>query len=127
MNRMENYIKETVEERLKENPFYVQELLQYGCQNGAEPEMIYYDDTVKFFKKYRKEINELLGNLVKETGLELDQLLKDWDIDDPLASSTHNQNLLAWVAWEETVCRLYTITNLCYSLKKKEKRRKDYD
>ena len=107
MNNMENYIKETVEERLKENPFYVRELLQYGCKSGVEPEMIYYDDTVKFFKKYREEINELLGNLVKETGLELGQLLKDWDIDDPLASDTYNQNLLAWVAWEETVYRLY--------------------
>ena len=107
MNNMENYIKETVEERLKENPFYVRELLQYGCKNGIEPEMIYYDDTVEFFKKYREEINELLGNLVKETGLELGQLLKDWDIDDPLASDTYNQNLLAWVAWEETVYRLY--------------------
>jgi hypothetical protein len=69
--------------------------------------MIYYDDTVKFFKKYRKEINLLLSELTSSTGLPIEQLLKNWDIDDPLASNTHNQNLLAWVAWEETVYRLY--------------------
>ncbi len=107
MNKLERFVKETVEERLKDDPFYVEDLLQYGCQNGVEPEMIYYDDTVKFFKKYKEEINELLANLVKETGLQLGQLLKDWDIDDPLARDTHNQNLLAWFAWEETVYRLY--------------------
>jgi len=105
--KMENYIKKTVEKRLKENPFYVRDLLQYGCQNGVEPELIYFEDTLKFFKKYKKEINELLGNLVKETGLELGQLLKNWDIEDPLAIDTNNQNLLAWFAWEETIRRLY--------------------
>jgi hypothetical protein len=104
---MENYIKKTVKERLKENPFYVRDLLRHGCKSAVEPEMICCYDTTKFYKKYKKEINLLLRELIFSTGLPIEQLLKDWDTDDPLASDTWNQNLLAWVAWEETVYRLY--------------------
>lgn len=107
MNRMERYIKKTVKRRLKDDSEYVKDLLTHGCQNGFEIGMIYYDDTIAFFKRYKKEINTLLAKTISDTGCSLDQLFKDWDKTDPLALDIPNQNLLAWFAWEETVYRLF--------------------
>ena len=36
------------------------DVLHYGCQSGILGELIYYADTVRFYKQYRQEINDLL-------------------------------------------------------------------
>ena len=64
--------------------------------------MIYYHETLKFYKTHKKEINELLYEMIQSTGLPPEQLFRDWDSEDPLALDTGNQNLLAWFAYEET-------------------------
>ena len=33
------------------------DVLHYGCQSGVVGELIYYSDTVRFYKQYRQEIN----------------------------------------------------------------------
>lgn len=35
------------------------DVLNYGCQSGVVGELIYYTDTVRFYKQYRQEINNL--------------------------------------------------------------------
>ena len=41
------------------------DVLHYGCQSGIVGELIYYSDTVRFYKQYRQEINALLYDLTK--------------------------------------------------------------
>lgn len=81
------------------------DVLHYGCQSGAVSFLIYYSDTVQFYKRYKDEINDLLSNLMAETGLyDLSDLFGDkWDKDDPLICDDFNQNLLAWFGFEETL------------------------
>lgn len=81
------------------------DVLYHGCQSGIVSELIYYSDTIRFYKQYKQEINDLLYNTMNETGLYApSELLSDrWDIEDPLAQDTHNQNLLAWFGFEETL------------------------
>ena len=45
------------------------DVLHYGCQSGIVGELIYYTDTVRFYKQYRQEINTLLYDIMNETGL----------------------------------------------------------
>ena len=45
------------------------DVLHYGCQSGIVGELIYYSDTVRFYKQYRQEINTLLYDLMNGTGL----------------------------------------------------------
>ena len=74
-----------------------------GCQSGMVNHLIYYTDTAKFYKKYKKEIAELLVESLEATGLGVDELFGDnWDDTDPLADDTQNQNLLSWFGFEET-------------------------
>lgn len=79
------------------------DIMQGGCQSGIVGNMIYYSDTVKFYKLYREEIDSMLVELLDDTGLSVNELFGDkWDSDDPFARDIYNQNLLAWFGFEET-------------------------
>lgn len=81
------------------------DVLYHGCQSGVVGALIWYSQTTAFYKKYRNEINELLKELMDSTGLySMKELFgKNWDDEDPLILDTHNQNLLAWFGFEETL------------------------
>lgn len=81
------------------------DVLHNGCCSGVVSELIYYYDTVRFYKQYRQEINEMLYNIMNETGLyaPLELFGDKWDKEDPLAQDDFNQNLLAWFGFEETL------------------------
>ena len=63
------------------------DVLYHGCQSGIVGELIYHTDTVKFYKQYRQEINNLLYDTMNGTGLYApSELFGDkWDKEDPLA------------------------------------------
>lgn len=83
------------------------DLMYGGCQSGIVGHLIYYTDTVKFYKKHREEIDRLLGDMCDDTGMTPSELFGDkWERDDPLARDTMNQNLLAWFGFEETARNL---------------------
>ena len=86
----------------------MEDLQQYGCVSGMIGELIYYDDTEKFFDKYKEEINDLLSNVIDGTGCSMEELFGDkFDKEDPLIIDYSNKNLLAWFGFEETVNNLY--------------------
>ncbi len=88
--------------------YIFRDVLEHGCQSGIVGELIYYSDTVAFYKRYKTEINELLSEYMSETGLyNLSELFgKYWNTEDPLATDVYNQNLLAWFGFEETLRRI---------------------
>lgn len=73
------------------------DVLYYGCQSGTVGFLIWYSDTVRFYKQYKDEIDELLYDLMNGTGIySLPELFGDkWDKEDPLGNSDFNMNLLA--------------------------------
>jgi len=85
--------------------YVFRDVLNHGCVSGIVGELIWYSDTVKFYKKYREEISELLKDFMDGTGIySMNDLFgKRWDDEDPLAIEQYNQNLLAWFGFEETL------------------------
>ena len=81
------------------------DVLHYGCQSGAVGFLIWYSDTVRFYKQYKDEIDELLYDLMNGTGIySLPELFGDkWDKEDPLGNNDFNMNLLAWFGFEEAM------------------------
>ena len=79
-----------------------------GCKSGACHDLICYGQTKRFYEDYENEINELLVNLLKDCGCESPSKLfgDNWDNTDPLAREEHNQNLLAWFAFKETMWKV---------------------
>lgn len=82
----------------------INEVLEYGCVSGTVGELIYYHDTLKWYKQYKKEIVAMLKTTMQELGASNPSEVfgKNWDADDPFAEDTSNQNLLAWFSYEET-------------------------
>ena len=87
---------------------FLEDLMQGGCQSGMVSGLIYYNDTVKFYKAHKKEIKALLVDMLAETGYTdpIGLFGDKWDKSDPFADDTNNQNLLAWFGFEETARRL---------------------
>ena len=75
---------------------FIENILNCGCASGIVGELIYYCDTLKFYKKFQHEIIDLLNNLLRDCGCSTSELFGDkWDKEDPLALEENNQNLLA--------------------------------
>jgi hypothetical protein len=83
------------------------DLMQGGCQSGMVGAMIYYRDTVKFYKKHMAEIDAMLQESCSECGCTPAELFGEkWEDGDPLARDDMNMNLLAWFGFEETARHL---------------------
>jgi len=84
-------------------------LFQGGCASGMVGDLIYYKDTIPFFKRHKNEIVGIAKEQANDYGVSFGQMLEGlngWDKDDPLCDDTQNQNLLAWFGFEETARRL---------------------
>ena len=79
------------------------DIMRGGMQSGIISQLIYYKDTLAWYKKYRKEIMVLLTDAMSDYGSynPSDLFGRNWDVEDPLAHDTTNQNLLAWFSFEK--------------------------
>lgn len=107
-NRLEKKVASMLKEKVSRGGYdslrsVIKDVLYNGLQSGIISDLIYYSDTLKFYKTYKKEILSLLQEMLRETGSRsADQLFgRNWDQDDPMALDTQNQNLLAWFGFEE--------------------------
>lgn len=84
------------------------DVLNYGCISGVVGFLIYYKDTVKFYNRYKTEIDKLLYDTMRELGIySLKEIFGNkWDEEDPLCLDVYNSNLLAWFGFEETLRQL---------------------
>jgi len=87
---------------------YINDLMYGGCQSGMEGSLIYYNDTISFYQKYKREIKSMLQESLNETGYTSPKELfgDKWDDEDVFAEETLNQNLLAWFGFEEMVRKI---------------------
>ena len=82
------------------------DVMRSGCRSGIVRDLVYYEQTVRFYETYKHEINELIYKSDYDNLAEL--LGDDWDVHDPLALEDDNKNLLAWFGFE------VTLTNIAY-------------
>ena len=82
---------------------FLEDVTQYGCVSGMVGSLVYYTDTLKWYKKFKADINQLIKDESDSYGENVLTMLNGWDDSDPLIFDTPNQNLLAWYSFE-TVC-----------------------
>lgn len=86
----------------------IEEILEHGCISGCVSSLIYYHDTTKFYEKHKNEINERVYQLFADYGsYDPSAMFMKWDKQDPLCLEPHNQCILAWFGFEETLRDLY--------------------
>lgn len=110
--------KEVIEDQLDEVDGYEtpQDFLEHLCNlyitGGGVASMIYYDDTLAFLERHSEEINNLLKETLNDFGGSLKDIFGDnYDETDPMNLDTHNRNLFAWFAYEETARRIAEAIN----------------
>lgn len=83
---------------------FIRDLSYGGCESGIVGSLIYYKDTLTFYKKHKTEIHELLSEILDSTGYDSPSLLfgDKWDKHDIFANDAQNENLLSWFGFEET-------------------------
>lgn len=132
-NPLEKFVSNWIDEKTNDydgNRKSVYEDLQYGgCISGMVGELIYYSDTVAFFKKYKKEIYALVDDFCSNTGESIQDFfghannfpldkneLRNYSFSggiDGLIRSNKDiadqiMNWLAWFGFEETAYRMYS-------------------
>ena len=91
-NELEKYVLRDLLES-DEPEGYLKDVLNFGCVSGMVNQLIYYDDTKKFFIKYIDEIDELRDDLEESLG-------------QPLKIKSPLYNWLAWFGYEETLRKI---------------------
>lgn len=84
---------------------FLEDLSSHGCISGMVGGLVYYSDTLKFYKKHKKEIQVMVREFCDDTGSDI-SCLNGWDKEDIFAEETNNQNILAWFGFEETARNL---------------------
>lgn len=87
-------------EELTGNKNYLKEVIQNGYSSGIVKDLIYSKDTLSFYEIHKEEINNLVKEIIDESGSDLKSLFSNWDDSDPLALETTNRNILAWFGYE---------------------------
>lgn len=83
------------------------DVLLHGCVSGCVAELIYTSDCIAFYEKYKKEINALLTESMRETETQSPkEILRKWEERDYFAEDVNNQSLLAWFGFEETLWKI---------------------
>lgn len=108
-------------QKVKDSTIY--DIINHGVDGGFHG-FIYYTDTVKFYKKYRTEINTWLKEYASELGEDVVTMVSNFNCIKDNSSETRDEigvcvyggrmvdisdnipNALAWFAAEE-VCRLF--------------------
>ena len=80
------------------------DVMKYGCKSGACRDLVYHEQTIRFYNTYKYEISKLI--YLSDYDNLADLFGSDWDTYDPLALEEDNQNLLAWFGFEETLTNI---------------------
>jgi hypothetical protein len=98
-----NYMGNTTEEKV----FAKLKVVGHELECGAVGSLMYSSSVKQFFRRYKREINELLADKMFHCGAEcvVGVFNDKWEKDDPLALEWQNQNLLARFAYEEVAFR----------------------
>jgi len=103
-------VDETVEQFLlkgeKEKDFLISDVATHGCSGGTISDLIYYDDSVKFYNDHEDEIWEELSNIANDLGETIPFMISNFrgckNISDPKTF----KNLLSWWICEHIATRI---------------------
>ena len=102
--------KQTVEEYLLEGEklerFLITDVATHGCSGGTISDLIYYEDTVKFYKDHEDENWDELSNMAEDLGQTIPFMISNFRGCKNVDSSETFKNLLTWWICEHIAARI---------------------
>ena len=80
---------------------FFKDLFNSGCVSGMISDLIYYEDTTKFYNKFENDIEDLISEGMDSLGIETRPLFIE-SLNGSAENMTQEKNLLSWFAFEET-------------------------
>lgn len=102
----EKFVLETVNDH-DEPLAHAKDILRCGAGGGSVPSLIYYDNIVKVYEKYKEEFNSILDSLYEDVAETL-QTHIFWEKGDYLVLNPNNQAVVTYICFEAT---LYNLAN----------------
>ena len=103
-------IEETVAEFLlrgeKEERILISDVATHGCSGGTISDLIYYEDTVKFYNDHEDEIWEELENTSENLGYNIVYMISTFKGSQHISDLKTFKNLLAWWICEHIARRI---------------------
>ena len=103
-------IEETVAEFLlrgeKEERFLISDVATHGCSGGTISDLIYYEDTVKFYNDHEDEIWDWLGKTAEDLGQTIPFMISNFRGCKNVSNAETFKNLLAWWICEKIAQRI---------------------
>ena len=102
--------KQTVEEYLlkgeKKERFLITDVATHGCSGGTISDLIYYEDTVKFYNDHEDEIWDELSNMARDLDQSIPFMISNFRGARGLDNAKTFKNLLAWWICEHIATRI---------------------
>jgi|TARA_A100001388_G_C28541455_1_gene390435 hypothetical protein len=103
-------IEETITEFLlrgeKEERFLISDVATHGCSGGTISDLIYYEDTVKFYNEHEYEIWHELSELAEDLGETIPFMISNFKGCKNVSDPKTFKNLLAWWICEHIATRI---------------------
>ena len=102
--------KQTVEEYLlkgeKEERFLITDVATHGCSGGTISELIYYEDTVKFYNDHEDEIWDELSNMAEDLNQSIPFMISNFRGCKNIDNAKTFKNFLTWWICEKIAQRI---------------------
>ena len=90
----------------KEERFLISDVANHGCSGGTISELIYYEDSVKFYNDHEDEIWDELSNMAEDLGETIPFMISNFRGCKNVDSAETFKNLLAWWICEHIARRI---------------------
>jgi hypothetical protein len=112
MNQLEKEVKRMCKEYAKECDSgmegFISELRQGGCASGLIGDLVYYEDTTKFYNNFETEIWEVLFKCADKEYTNPMKFIASLSESENVGNMEQLKNLLVWFAFEETAFQLFS-------------------
>ena len=92
----------------KKDHFLITDVATHGCSGGTISDLIYYDDTVKFYNEHEDEIWDELNAQAEDQGVTIPFLISDFSYSyiKMISDIKTFKNCLAWWICEHVATRI---------------------
>ena len=97
------YVIEDIMDNIDDNPNYIAEVLEYGCQSGVVSSLTYYCQTRQVFKQFYEEILEIYDEVKNGVNIEVNANNLVWLAYEHVCSIIYNEYQLEVRIWEKNM------------------------
>ena len=108
-------LKKEVKKIYDSEVYTIKNFIKHTTIDCVINELSYYSDTIASYQINKEDIKNILGDIIKDTGLNVKKIFNGkWDNTDPFSLEENNKNLLEWYGFKECDKNRDLVKNVFY-------------